>query len=363
MLQRVSFTKVMTKSGALYELLGTFLPEECDGVPVPVLDAFAACNQGRGGFPLHWKRLVHLVPGPTRASASVDRSTTTAAAATKRTMESPARAKKAKASGKGLAVGGAKGARRRAHPMQGARAGTTKPTAKSATRAGADGSQRGKRRAHEPAPRDRDHKRAKRSDKPARVQGSDGQHRRTAAAPASTAAQQQQRRQESAVPAPSPIALDDVQGLHKTRRSGRTVVPPLAFWKGQRLVEDRGASQMRLVPGSSDRTALSVERYAIHRTDEEDFLLQSPTVFASDYSRRRIRPAAAAPIADDDAGGMDDADTDDAKDDVIDDMLNDAAQAAADGSPASDTTSEATQSDTSDDGDTVVLTPRRSGTT
>eukprot|EP00041_Stephanoeca_diplocostata_P038201 m.1485440 g.1485440 ORF g.1485440 m.1485440 type:complete len:741 (+) comp25182_c0_seq6:1935-4157(+) len=182
-------------------------------------------------------------------------------------------------------------------------------------------------------------------------------------------------------PAPA-IALEHVQGLHKTRRSGRTVVPPLAFWKGQRLVEDRGARQVLLQPGSSDRTALSAERYAVHRTDEEDFLLQSPSMFASDCPRRRIRPAApptALPRNSDGHGddgaseeehGREASDPDDGDThDIIDDMLNDAAASAHavdegrtdDGRTSESVLSPSDASDVSEDVDTVLPTPRRAG--
>lgn len=62
-------------------------------------------------------------------------------------------------------------------------------------------------------------------------------------------------------------------------RSGRTVVPPLAYWTGQRVIENRRESTINIQSGDVDHTALSPTMFNLFRvTEEKDFLVQSPTL-------------------------------------------------------------------------------------
>ncbi|EDQ87395.1 uncharacterized protein MONBRDRAFT_33299 [Monosiga brevicollis MX1] len=55
--KRVESRLVMSKSGSQYKLTGNFVEEECRqaGVDDRLIDAFARCNNGKGGFPSNWR--------------------------------------------------------------------------------------------------------------------------------------------------------------------------------------------------------------------------------------------------------------------------------------------------------------------
>lgn len=60
-----------------------------------------------------------------------------------------------------------------------------------------------------------------------------------------------------------------------TSRSGRKIVPPLAYWKGQRIVENVGKGEVNLVMGSSDTTPMSDSKLTIDQVDD-DILIVTP---------------------------------------------------------------------------------------
>ena len=254
-MKRVTALLVQTKSETTYSLGGLFLADECVNVPEKVVAAFQKGNDGNGGFPRNWESLVakHLK------------------SSLKSSIKSDALGGKMDRSG----IAGQAGAKRKAS-KNGERAGKRKRAAPPATTL--PGFQDNSRNAQ-----------AKLGQMPSKE---DGRHKSSTKASGKT--KQRPRKPVKVAKLFDPDqAQEEHQALPKSR-SGRTLVPPLAYWKGQRLLEDRDTNTVTVEAGTVDTTPVSANRYNWLRSEtEEDFLFApSPTEKAAKKAANRRRSEA-----------------------------------------------------------------------